>query len=637
MAHGPTLGLLSHPEPPTGLRRWSTTSRGRCGRIAAVGPALAALLAASLSCTTLVSLASAASPMAHVDHIDGAHFWARYRWSLSAVVVCLTEALLIVGLLAERSKRRGVNRELLRRIAECERVESALRESEARYRGIVEDQTELICRFLPDGTFTFVNGAYSRYFQRPPAELLGRRFWDFVPPEAQKAARDCLDSITTSSPVATSEHEVVAPGGEVRWQQWRDRGIFDEQGRLVEYQSVGRDITERKRGEEERRQLEAQKQVAAALRESDRRKDEFLAILAHELRNPLAPMTLALTVMSSHRLENEELQWARGVVARQLGQLTRLVDDLLDISRITRGQINLEMRPLDLREVVTRATETSRPAIEVRVQTLSLELSDDPLPVSGDAVRLAQVVSNLLNNAAKYTGVGGLIRLSAAREQGEIVLRVTDNGLGMQPEMVAEVFEPFVQLEGARRHAQGGLGIGLTLVKRVVEMHGGKVEAHSAGVGHGSQFVVRLPQAVAPAPEAMAAAVPEPSPSPGARRVLVVDDNIDAAVALGRVLSLQAHEVKVVHDGLAALLAAERIDPDVVFLDLGMPGLDGVQVARRLRERKPAPRPMLVAMTGFGREEDRRRTAEAGFDHHLVKPVDAATVRAVLEHATPRS
>jgi two-component system, chemotaxis family, CheB/CheR fusion protein len=592
---------------------------------------------AALAVLALLLLWTAAQAAAapRLAHVDGPRFWDRYRWSLSAVVVCLTEALLIVGLLAERSKRRRVNRELRRRITECERVEAALRESEARYRGIVEDQTELICRFLPDGTYTFVNRAYCRYFQRSPAELLGRRFWDFLPEQAHETAKDCLASITRASPVATSEHEVLAPGGETRWQQWRDRGIFDESGCLVEYQSVGRDVTERKRAEEERRQLEAQKQVAAALRESDRRKDEFLAILAHELRNPLAPMTLALTVMSSHHLENEELQWTRGVLARQLAQLTRLVDDLLDISRITRGQINLEMRPVDLREVVARATETSRPAIEVRVQKLSLELGDQPLLVSGDVVRLAQVIANLLNNAAKYTGVGGSIRLAAGHEQGEVVLRVTDNGLGMQPDMVDQVFEPFVQLEEARRYAQGGLGIGLTLVRRVVEMHGGRVEAHSAGVGHGSQFIVRLPQAQPALVEVVAPAA-ESQPAPRARRVLVVDDNIDAAVALGRLLSLQAHDVKVVHDGLAALLAAERIDPDVVFLDLGMPGLDGVQVARRLRERRPEARPLLVAMTGFGREEDRRRTTAAGFDHHLVKPVDAATVRAVLKKVTPR-
>jgi len=550
--------------------------------------------------------------------------------------------------------------------------ERALSESEARYRGIVEDQTELICRFLPDGTLTFVNGAYCRYFHTTPEQLLGRTFWTLIPPHVHPEARAYLASITPDNPVGSIEHEVIAPGGEVRWHQWRDRAFFDERGRLIDYQAVGRDITERKRAEAEHRQLEAQRLVAEALRDADRRKDEFLAMLAHELRNPLAPVLSAVEVMGQVAVADARLRWARDVIGRQVGQLTRLVDDLLDVSRITRGKINVLMEPLDLRSVIEQAVEISRPLIAERGHALALGRLPAPLLVRGDAVRLAQLVANLLNNAAKYTDPGGAIHVAVAREGGEIVLTVSDSGVGIPADMLDRIFEPFTQAPGSRDRTQGGLGIGLTLARRLAEMHGGRLHAASGGPGRGSTFSVRLPALAGTAlpqptqeqtqepephetaadqePEAVRAerALPGPASPPrtslpplphppgngtGTRRVLVVDDNVDAADSLARVLEVGGHHVEVVHDGRDALLAAERTHPDVVLLDLGMPEMDGLQVARRLRQSRGASRALIVAVTGYGREEDKRRTAEAGFDLHLVKPVDAATLHGLVRRA----
>jgi PAS domain S-box-containing protein len=376
---------------------------------------------------------------------------------------------------------------------------ASLQQSEARYRSVVEDQTELICRFLHDGTYTFVNGAYCRYFQRSPRELIGQRFWQFLPPEQHAASRAFLDSITPEHPVATIEHPVTGPGGEVRWQQWIDRGFFDDAGRIVEYQAVGHDVTERKRAEEEHRQLLAQTRVAETLREVDRRKDEFLAMLAHELRNPLAPISTAVEILRLPDPDDDSILWAREVIARQTAQLTRLVDDLLDVSRITLGKIKLSSTTLDLSSVVSQAVEISRPLLASRNHELSIHVPNAPLPVRGDVVRLTQVFSNLLNNAAKYTGDGGHIALSVERTPTQIIVKVADNGIGIPAQMRERVFDMFTQLDGPADSPREGLGIGLALVKQLVEMHDGTVEARSEGPGRGSELVVRLPVAIVPA------------------------------------------------------------------------------------------------------------------------------------------
>jgi PAS domain S-box-containing protein len=521
------------------------------------------------------------------------------------------------------------------------RTGARLRRSQEQYRSVVEDQTELICRFLADGTYTFVNGAYCRYFQCTPEQLLGEKFWKFIPEHQKPASRACLASITPEHPVASIEHEVKGLDGEMRWQQWTDRGFFDERGRIIEYQAVGRDITERKQADEEHRQLVAQRKVAEALKDVDRRKDEFLAMLAHELRNPLAPIVLAAEIIRMREPADQTVNWARDVIARQAGQLTRLVDDLLDVSRITLGKITLNRVPLDLRPVIAQAVEATQALFAAQGHELSIDLPPRPLPVQGDGARLAQIISNLLNNAAKFTGRGGRITLAVRLAGSKIAVHVADNGMGIPARMLERVFDLFTQLGGPGDRPQDGLGIGLALVRRLVEMHGGDIEARSEGPGRGSEFVVRLPLAA----DAAAAGAPggqraggehAAAPAPRPERVLVVDDNVDAAESLSRMLRLHQHEVLIAHDGLAALAAAGSMRPDVVLLDIGLPKMDGLEVAKHLRASGAAPRPLLVAMTGYGQAEDRARTAAAGFDHHLTKPVDPGELQSLMEGARAR-
>jgi PAS domain S-box-containing protein len=362
-----------------------------------------------------------------------------------------------------------------------------------------------------------------------------------------------------------------------------------------------------------------------AVRQADRRKDEFLALLGHELRNPLAPIQNALQVLKLPGADAAITRRAREMMERQVEHLVRLVDDLLDVSRIIRGKVELRPEPVEIATVVARAVETSQPVIAAEAHRLEVDVRPEPLWVNGDLVRLAQVVSNLLNNAAKYTDRGGRIRLSAGREGGEAVLRVRDTGIGIAPEWLPRLFDMFFQAERRTKESQGGLGIGLSLVRGLVELHGGTVSADSAGPGRGSEFVVRLPLLV----NEGAARLPHRPASPGpvaklaARRVLVVDDNVDAADSLAMLLRLQGHAVEVAYDGPSALEKAQARPPAVAFLDLGMPKVDGYELARAFRAIPALRDVMLVALTGWGQPEDRQRTREAGFDYHLVKPVDA--------------
>ena len=389
--------------------------------------------------------------------------------------------------------------------------------------------------------------------------------------------------------------------------------VRDEHGRTVGAVLVFREITERRATE-------------AALREADRRKDEFLATLAHELRNPLAPVRNALEVM---RLTDDpnRVRPVREMMARQVGQMVRLVDDLLDVSRITRGRVELRTGPVDLAGVVRDAVETSRPLIDAGRHELAVDLPPNPVVVDGDRFRLSQVVANLLNNAAKYTPPGGRIGVEVGRDGGDGVVRVRDTGTGIPADMLDRVFEMFVQAD----RSQGGLGIGLTLVRSLVELHGGTVRVASEGPGRGSEFTVHLPLRAAAEPAAPSAASPVPRrPGGPARRILIVDDNRDAADTLAVLLGTGGNDVRVCYDGPAALAEAEGFRPDLVILDIGMPGMDGYEVARRLRQMPDVRETSLVALTGWGQDSDRRRTREAGFDHHLVKPVDMATLDQVL-------
>jgi signal transduction histidine kinase/DNA-binding response OmpR family regulator len=370
------------------------------------------------------------------------------------------------------------------------------------------------------------------------------------------------------------------------------------------------------------------------VQDADRRKNEFLAMLAHELRNPLAPIRSAVQILRRIGSTDPQARWSQDVIERQVQQMSRLVDDMLDVSRITRGQIVLQMEPVELSDVVSRAVETSHPLIDQRRHELSVALPRERLRVEADLVRLSQVVANLLNNAAKYTAEGGLIWLTAEREGSEAVVRVRDSGMGIPGNMLSNIFDLFTQVDRSLERTQGGLGIGLTLVRTLVEMHGGTVQALSAGSNRGSEFVVRLPALVeAPLTQTIATrAANDPKPCVP-RRVLVVDDNVDGAESLAMVLRLCGHDVCCAHDGPAGLEMAEAFRPDVLLLDIGLPKMDGYEVARELRRRPELADVFLVALTGYGSDDDRRRTEEAGFDVHLVKPVDLDALPRLLANA----
>jgi signal transduction histidine kinase/DNA-binding response OmpR family regulator len=366
------------------------------------------------------------------------------------------------------------------------------------------------------------------------------------------------------------------------------------------------------------------------IQKSDRAKNEFLAMLAHELRNPLAPIRNACQILRVVAPDQPELTTARDMIDRQVQHLVRLVDDLLDISRITRGKIQLRPEPVEVAAVVARAVEVSRPLIEARKHQLTVREPSERLWVRADPLRLAQVLANLLNNAAKYTEEGGRIWLSAQRDGRHVAFRVRDTGIGIPAEMLPNIFDLFTQVDRSIDRSEGGLGIGLTLVKRLVEMHGGSVRAYSAGPGKGSEFLVRLPALAEPPSDAATEYDDKQSTGLASRRVLLVDDNVDAAESLATLLRLQGHDVRLAHDGVTALKTAESFQPEVVLLDIGLPGMDGYEVAERLRREVKLSDALLAALTGYGRDDDRRRSRAAGIDIHLVKPVDLAALQAML-------
>jgi signal transduction histidine kinase len=381
------------------------------------------------------------------------------------------------------------------------------------------------------------------------------------------------------------------------------------------------------------REIVRSREAEESLQDANRRKDEFLAMLSHELRNPLAPIRNAVEMMRRLAPPDPKLTMAREVVDRQVTLLARLVEELLDVSRISQGKIVLKREPVDLARVIAHSVETARPLIDARNQTLTVSVPATPVWLSADFARLSQVVSNLLNNASKYTGEGGRIDLSAAADEGEARITVRDNGSGIEPQLLHKVFDLFVQGDRALDRGQGGLGIGLTLVKRLVELHQGRVEASSEGPGRGATFTVTLPciSAVEPQQRVPQLAQASKDSQVYGRRVLVVDDNVDAAESTAAFLRLEGHEVKAVHDGLQALASLKVFDPHVVVLDIGLPGLDGYAVARQLRSRGDTSHVLLIALTGYGQKEDRARAAEAGFDYHFVKPADPREIQVAIE------
>jgi PAS domain S-box-containing protein len=417
--------------------------------------------------------------------------------------------------------------------------------------------------------------------------------------------------------------------GEARWMAYKVLTLKDEGGRPVAFATVSQDVTERRRLADHLRKL------AANLSDADRRKNEFLATLAHELRNPLAPLRNMVEILKRSGGDGERFRSAFETMDRQLGQMTRLVDDLLDLNRITLNRLDLRRGEVELAGVIRQAVEACRPLAEAAGHDLQVTVPAEPIFVHADSVRLTQVFGNLINNGCKYTSPGGKIRVTAERRGDEAVVTVADTGAGIPPDKLASIFEMFTQLDRSLERSQGGLGIGLTLVKRLVEMHGGSVEARSAGEGRGSEFEVRLPIDVHGAGTGPSEPATPEVPT-RAQRILIVDDNLDAASSLALLLEITGNETYTAHDGAAALEAVEAHRPEVVLLDIGLPTLNGYEVARRIREQPWGKEMLLVALTGWGQEEDRRRSSEAGFDGHLVKPVEYAELIALLRSLTER-
>jgi PAS domain S-box-containing protein len=411
--------------------------------------------------------------------------------------------------------------------------------------------------------------------------------------------------------------------GEARWMAYKVLTLTDAEGKPMALATVSQDITGRKRLEDNLRRL------AAELSEADRRKDEFLAMLAHELRQPLAPIRNAVEVLQLAAGDAGTVRSASEILERQVRQMTRLVDDLLDMSRITQGKIELRKDRVELAPILEQAVEAVRDLYQAMKHELTVTLPRQPVHLQADPARLAQVVGNLLSNASKFTDRGGHVWLAAERDGEEVVIRVRDAGIGIAAEQMPRIFEMFMQVDTSLERSRDGLGIGLTLVKRLVEMHGGTVEARSEGLGRGSEFRVRLP--ILPEEPKTRGREPDQVPARARRRrVLVVDDNEDGADSLAMLLRLGGHEAHTAHDGLAAVEAAQRLRPDVVLLDIGLPGLNGYEACRRIREQPWGRDLKLVAVTGWGQEEDRHRSREAGFDTHVVKPVDPDVLQTLL-------
>ncbi len=513
---------------------------------------------------------------------------------------------------------------IARDISEPKRIEVELRRSEERFRIAVGAVSSLVWTNDAEGKMVGEQPGWGNFTGQTPEEYRGYGWSAAVHPDDAQPTIDAWNRAVATGGTFEFEHRVRRRDGEWRQCSIRAVPIRDDNGAVREWVGVHTDITDAKSAELQLRQL------AADLSEADRRKDEFLATLAHELRNPLAPIRNGLLILQRAGLA-PDAEALRAMMGRQLEQMVHIVDDLLDVSRVSQGKLLLRLERIDLATAMAGAVETARPTLDAAEHMLAVELPGEPIYLDADATRLGQVFSNLLTNAAKYSEPGSQIRLSAALEgTGGVAVRVRDTGVGIPTEMLPEIFGMFTQVERTLEKSQGGLGIGLTLVKRLVEMHGGTVEARSDGPGLGSEFIVRL--SVAPAPP-----IPESTPhtvsvdrAPTRLRILVADDNEDAAATLAMILEILGHEVRTANDGAAAVTAAAAFRPEVVLLDIGMPKLNGYEACARIRAAPWAAAVTLVALTGWGQDEDRRRSREAGFDHHLVKPVHPAAIEKLL-------
>ncbi|HET6406828.1 MAG TPA: ATP-binding protein [Chthoniobacteraceae bacterium] len=469
------------------------------------------------------------------------------------------------------------------------------------------------------------------------SELTYQRVEQLINPEDREQWKQAIQGSLASRQEFNSEYRITTPDGELRWIQVKGTAAYDEGGNPIHLSGITQNVTKRKRAEE------AIDRQATALREADRRKDEFLAMLAHELRNPLSAIGNAAAVLKDHidgmqsggDPDSPNVQtWAAMVIERQNRQLARLVDDLLDVSRITRGKIELRREVIDAAVCLRNACEAVAPMMSDRGHSLECSFPDNVLWINADPTRIEQIAVNLLVNAARYTESSGNIDLSASSEEIDgrpsVIIKVRDTGIGIAPDQIGAMFELFAQGERSTDRKEGGLGIGLTLVRALCEMHGGSVWATSEGRGRGSTFTVRLPGVPTPAPANLQKHGRLQDSEGGGRRILIVDDNVDTATGLSRLLARRGYTLRLAHDGYSAIQVAREFQPGTVLLDIGLPGMDGYEVARRLREEPGCGGALIVALSGYGQAEDRRRSYEAGFDHHLIKPVDFEEVRSLL-------
>ena len=535
---------------------------------------------------------------------DGSRFWAN---------------VVITALRDESGQLLGFSK-ITRDLTDRKLHEEALRQSEERFRLLVEAVVDYAIFTLDaQGVVTSWNRGAERIKGYRRDEVIGKHVSRFFLPEDVEAGKPWEDlAIARREGRAESEGWRVRKNGERFWARAVVSAIYDDAGHLRGFAKITQDLTDQRHLQD--------------LEKAARHVNEFIATLAHELRNPLAPIRAAVQVMA--RAPGEAQESLRQTIDRQSAQLARIVDDMVDISRITRGAVAIEHAPVDMAEVARRAVEASAPLIEGKRHALDLELASG-VTVEGDAQRLTQLVTNLLNNAARYTPEAGRIVVAVTAEDGQAVLRVRDNGRGIEPDLLERVFDMFVQGRTPLKRVVGGLGIGLALARKIAELHGGQLEAFSEGPGKGSEFTLRIKLA------GRAQARPEQAldltPARPGQRVLIVDDNHDAAATLDMLLRSLGYQTEVVNDGAAALNAAPRFKPDVVLLDIGMPGLDGYEVARRLRATKRGGSLRIIAVTGWGQEADRHRSREAGFDVHLVKPVEPRELLKVLDEKDGRT
>jgi PAS domain S-box-containing protein len=556
----------------------------------------------------------------------GATLWG--RTTLALVKEAGGEAQRIIGVVEDITDRKDTEQALRDSQAQAQEIRSGLA-------AIVESSDDAIISKTLEGVITTWNRGAERIFGYTAEEVIGKPVTLLIPPNQIDEEPAILQKLRRGERIDHYETVRMRKDGTLLDVSLTVSPVKDLNGTIIGASKIARDTTQRKRTEAALlEEIAIRERAEAALREADRRKDEFLALLAHELRNPLAPIRYALAGNKKARRTSEQRKRAEEIVERQVTHMSRLLDDLLDISRISRGTLELKTNPTELALAVRTAIETARPFLDAKHHTLSLDLPKAAVRLEADSVRLAQAFSNLLINAAKYTDPGGDIRLRAAQEGHEVVVTIRDNGIGIAADMMPRLFTLFSQAQTALGRAEGGLGIGLSLVRGVVTLHGGSVEARSDGPGTGSEFIVRLPIGAPLEVTDMDATAENPAPGAGLK-ILVVDDNRDAADACASLLELSGHHVQTAYTGQHAVALAETFRPHALLLDIGLPDFNGYELAAKIRASPWGRDVMLIAVTGWGQEEDRRRALEAGCDHHLTKPVAPETVESLLQSLDP--